>query len=321
MTKLLLTNDWHFAAKNPVSRTDDYNGELFDLLDKLLLLAVHTGCSGICVAGDLFHDKHPSSRLPWNVVFRLVQWCMRVRAAGLDLLVIPGNHDILQDNLTTLARMPLGLLFEAGLIENVSMRSWTSRTGVTVYGVPWPASSVPGAFDSVPKDVDVVLAHGFADPNGGTSYGEYVHQYDALATAAPHVRLWHFGHDHTDHGVYPLKNGAKVVNIGALCRGALDRDTLTRQVKTAIATIPDQGEVTVQQVVLPVRPVSEVFDLKAREQKVRESQQVEAFVAQLKTGLLGPSADYRAVFARMPMADAVRASVESYITKAEASVS
>ncbi len=320
MTKLLLTNDWHFAAKTPVSRTDDYNEELFGLLDMLLLLAVKTGCAAICVAGDLFHDKHPSTRVPWSVVFRLVQWCMKAREVDIALLAIPGNHDMQQDNLTTLAKMPLGLLFEAELIENIATNPFRAVGGVRVYGVPWPGSSVPGAFDTIPKDVDVVLAHAFASPAGGVSYGEHVHQYDALAVAAPHVRLWHFGHDHTDHGVYTLKNGAKVVNIGALCRGALDRDTITRQVKTAIATIPDQGEVTVQQVVLPTRPASEIFDLQAREQKVRESQQVEAFVAQLKTGLLGVSTDYRDVLARMPMADAVRTSVETYITKAEASV-
>jgi hypothetical protein len=191
---------------------------------------------------------------------------------------------------------------------------------VGLYGVPWPDALSPEAFATVPANADVVLAHGFATPDGGERFGVFCHQYDALAVAAPRVRLWHFGHDHSDNGVYTLRNGAKVVNLGALCRGALDTDNLTRQVKVAIATIPAAGDVTVQQVALKTVPVEQIFDLQLRQRKVQEHQQVEAFVQQLKDGLVGLTADYQTALAAMPLDAAVRARVQAFIAEAEQTV-
>lgn len=329
MSVIVHTNDWHIAAKNPASRTDDYNGELFDLLNgQVLRGAIALKAEAIANAGDTFHDKHPSSRLPLPILYRVVQFANAAQRAGIVLPTIPGNHDELQDNYHTLPGRPLGLLFEAGMMTNVSHTRLTLRGGTVVYGVPWPHSSQPDAFEDVPADVDVVLAHAFATPEGGDVYGEHVHKYDDLAKAAPHVRIWHFGHDHTDHGVYTLRNGAKVINVGALSRGVNDYDTLTRRVKIAVSDVPARGPATVQVYELNTVPADRIFDLKLHARKVQESKAIEAFVQQLRLGLdLLPSANadahvrVLAALDRMVLTADVRQSVHDYITKAEASVS
>lgn len=315
--KVLLTNDWHFAVKNPVSRTDDYNAELFGLLDQIHRLVVHVKPVALCMAGDIFHEK---GRALWSIVSRLLEWGQRVNQT-CPILFVPGNHDQTHDRWESRTETPIGTLIASGIFIDVSRQSYPDgyRGRVyapTVYGVPWPDGGQPDAFAHVPAATDLVLAHGFATEDGSPRYGQFSHKYSDLARLAPWVRLWHFGHDHSDSGVFTCQNGAKVVNIGALCRGALEADNLTRQVKVALADF-GTTPVTVQQVALKTVPVEQIFDLQLRAQKVQEHRQVEQFVQQLKTGLTGLTVDFQAALAQLPLDAAVRTRVQTYIARAE----
>lgn len=321
MTTLILTNDWHFAVKNPVSRVDDYNAELLTLLGQILKLAVHVRASGIVVAGDLFHDS--KSRYPTPLLVQLIRWLVECRRAGVKVFVVPGNHDLTHDRYESLDQQPLGLLIESGLVVNCARTLvWANDKTLGIVGVPWPDGSTLDAFTSISGSAQLVVAHGFATPEGGEKYGVPCHKYDQLAVAAPHVKVWHFGHDHTDHGVYTLKNNAKVVNLGALCRGALDTDNITRQVKVAIASFPDgPGDATVQQVALKMAPASEIFDLQLRERRVKERQHIAQFVQQLANGLLlVPETDVKALLDGLVAEAGVRARVVAYLDTAEQTV-
>ena len=107
------------------------------------------------------------------------------------------------------------------------------------------------------------------------------------AVFAPHVKVWHFGHDHTDHGVWTLaENGAKFINVGAVARGVLDYDTLTRQVKVAITRHGRRGP-PAGAADCPEAEAGrgEVFDLPLREKKRQEQAEIDAFVAELTGNL------------------------------------
>ena len=318
--KLLHTNDWHFAKQSPSSRVDDYNAELFGLLQQLLLLVRHFQCDALCIAGDIFHNK---GLAPWEVVIRLLEWGQQVRQT-CPLFTIMGNHDQQHDRYESIGQTPYGVLVGSGIFEDISRR--VRKVGVygpTLYGVPWPDGSRADAFAQVPPDVDVVLAHGFATAEGTERWGTFCHKYDDLARAAPHVKVWHFGHDHTDHGVWRLKNGAKVLNIGALARGALDQDTLARQVKAAVVEFEPGGsrEPEVQCFVLQQKPAEEIFDLQRHRERVQEQQHLEQFLSELQAGLGGVlDVDYRSVLDRMPLDGAVRDRVRAYLERAEAAV-
>lgn len=317
--KLLCTNDWHFARRNPASRIDDYNAELFAAIEQIAKLARLAKVSAVLIAGDIFHDKG-SAR--WDVVVRLLEWAWGLQQDGIHVLSIAGNHDELHDRFDSSAT-PYGALTSSSLFRDVS-RGYKILTamdgpevGPKVYGVPWPDGSKPDAFDALPADVEVVMAHGFATPEGQERWGCYCHKYDDLAIKAPQVRLWHFGHDHTDHGVYVLKNRAKVVNIGALCRGALDHDSILRQPKVALVDLSG-AEPTVVQVELKVPTAEEIFDLNLHRQRTEERAQLEHYLAQLSQGMEGViDVDYHKVLAAMTLPENVRTQVQSYIERAE----
>lgn len=310
-------NDTHLHPKNPVSRTDDFNEEIFTILDQVGRVARHVGAEAICHAGDWFHK---ASRVGWPPLVRLLQWAADLKRDGIVVLTIPGNHDLEHDRYDSLTGLPFGALVESGLFVNVS-----GRVVKGVYGVPWPDASRPlTEWASVPVDAKVVLAHCFATPEGGERYGQVCHRYADLAGHAPHVLVWHFGHDHTDHGVQSIAvpkvvNGAaKVINLGAAGRGVLDYDTLTRQVKIAVSRlsgVPPQ----VQQIALKLKPVADVFDLSLREKKQQERAEIDAFVAQLSGNLSSLlTVDYKALLDGLSLETAVRRCVDDYIEKAEA---
>jgi predicted phosphodiesterase len=317
MTTIIHTNDWHFASKNPVSRTDDYNAELFALLDQLHALVHHFKADALCHAGDIFHDK---SKAPWPVVTKLLEWGRLITRQYCPILIIPGNHDLTHDRYDSRGETPIGALIGSGIFWDISRTVTPLGLSLpTFYGVPWPDGTQPLAVGDIPEGVDIVLVHGFVSQDGDPRYGTFCHQYEELARIAPWVKVWHFGHDHTDGGVYTCRNGAKVISIGALARGALDTDTLTRQVKVAVTTL-DGLAVTVQQIALRTEPVDQIFDLPLRQQKAQESRAMAEFVAQLTTGLAGFTADYRAALATLTLEQAVRDKVEGYIAQAESAV-
>lgn len=310
------TNDWHFASKNPVSRTDDYNAELFGFLDQLALLTAKFRPQALCVAGDIFHDK---SRAPWTVVGRLLEWAQQIRAV-CPILIIPGNHDLKDDRYASRAETPIGVLISSGLFLDVSLHAYpmgfpVGVYGPTVIGIPWPDGDALIAKGTIPDTVDIVMVHGFVDQEGNPKWGNFCHRYEDLAQAHPFVKVWHFGHDHQDRGVYTCKNGAKVISVGATARGALDTDTLTRRVKCAIATI-DGYKTDVLQVELRQAPVDQIFDLELRAQKVQDQHALETFVTQLREGMVG-AVDYREAFDHLPLEKSVRDKVRTYIDRAE----
>jgi hypothetical protein len=307
-------NDTHLHPKNPVSRTDDFNEEIFTVLDQVGRIARHFKADAICHAGDWFHK---ASRVPWPPLVRLMGWAVALQADGIPVYTIPGNHDLEHGRYGSLSVLPIGTLFESGVCVNVSRQVVQG-----IYGVPWPDAAQPlDAWAPIPETAQVVLAHAYATPQGEPQYGQLCHRYEALAAFAPHVKVWHFGHDHSDHSVYTAANGAKFINVGAVARGVLDYDTLTRQIKVAITRMEEGAPPHVQQIALKLKPVGEVFDLPLREKKRQEQAEIDAFVAEL-TGNLSRlmTVDYLALLESLGLEESVRRTVDSYIARAEESM-
>lgn len=322
---ILFSNDWHFAKQNPGSRIDDYNGELFDFLRQLLVLVRYFECGALVIAGDIFHNK---GLAPWGVVTRLLEWGLDVRRSGCELLSIAGNHDEQHDRLESLPATPYGVLVGSSIFRDISRQVHkVEPNGPTIYGVPWPDGANPNVFKGIPA-ADIVVAHGFATPEGQERWGVYCHKYDDLALQAPNVKVWHFGHDHTDHGVMQLPNGAQVINIGALARGALDQDSITRQVKTAVLRMHEgsswsdpRPQFTIDQITLKQKPAEQIFDIERYKSRKAEQRAMEEFLDGLSSGLEGVlDVDYQTVLNSMTLDTDVRARVQQYIERAEATV-
>jgi predicted phosphodiesterase len=309
---LVHLNDTHLHHRNPVSRVDTFNDEVFLALGQAARIARHVKADAIVHAGDWFHQ---SNRVLWPILVQLLMWANDLARDGIPILTIPGNHDLEHDRYDSLSHLPIGALFESKLFHNISYQSHGG-----VFGLPWPTAAQPvEEWPNIPADVRVVVAHCFATVDGQPRWDQHCQQYEELARYFPHVCVWHFGHDHTDHGVWTAANGAKFINLGAAARGVLDYDTLTRQVKVAVSRLePGSASASVQQIALKLKPIEEVFDLLLREQKAAERQEIEQFVQQLHGNLAQLlTVDYLALLDDLGLEAAVRGMVDSYIDKAE----
>lgn len=324
--KFVCCNDIHLSHRGPQSRLDDWQEAIFAKLDQVAKVAVKARAKAVCIAGDVFHHK---SRIGYGTVVRLLQWGIALRKHGVDTLFIPGNHDLVHDRLDSLDSQPLGLLKASGVFTDVSYareRYQDDETSVGVIGLPYPDAMSLEGFQRVtesyhaagaPSEGAILMAHCFATPEGGTYFGQPIHKYSDLLQFP--FDVFHFGHDHSDHGVAQAETGQLFINLGALSRGTLAQDDVKREVKIALV---DFGEtVTVKQLKLKVAPATEVFDLALKAQKDRERDQVEQFVGDLQASLVhaGP-VSFTDRLGTMQLPDAVRVKVQSYLDAAETSL-
>jgi DNA repair exonuclease SbcCD nuclease subunit len=319
--KFIACNDIHLASRPPASRTDNYHEELFDLLDQMALLAKKVEAKALLIAGDVFHHK---AKIGIPVLIRLVEWSRDLRQAGIRVLTIPGNHDLLHNRYETLDEQALGLIYSVGAMENVSCRegrdgtvTFTDSEGdVNILGIPFPDAFDWQCWMKLPRPAgtNILMAHCFASPTGGEYFGEPVLRYDDLAQLPYHIFV--FGHDHSDGGVHKIAPKL-FVNLGAISRGSLTGEVVERDVKCALI---DTSAQEVRQVRLKFRPASEIFDLKLKAKKDAERAHIEQFVEQLTADLLSHTTATTTLTDRLSAMDLpqeVRSRVAQYIEAAE----
>lgn len=316
MPKYVLANDLHLSLKSPVSRIDDYHETMFGKMDQLFRLAMKIQASAILLAGDIFHDNRRA--VPLALVFELWAWCIKVKKAGIRVLGIPGNHDLKNDRYDSLPGQALGLLFLGGAMEDVSFKI-IEIDGVEIGGIPYPAAKVLASYSSLQRPHSlrsILMCHCFATPTGGEYFGETILPYNDIFNHCPYG-VYHFGHDHRDTGVHHIGD-SWFVNVGALSRGALSHENITRDVKCVIVEMGEEPT-NVVQVKLAFKPAGDVFDLALRAQKERERNDIEQFVGRLSEDLanVGP-VDFKGKLKEMELPDQVRQRVVTYIEAAEA---
>ncbi len=328
--KLVCLNDVHLSHRGPQSRTDDWQEAIFGKLDQVSKVAKKVNARAVCIAGDIFHHK---SRIAYHTVFRLIMWALDLKRHRIDVLTIPGNHDEVHDRLESVETQPIGLLFASGAFRDVSYQPirYDGAPGdgsmdVQIVGVPYPDAM---NFENFQKAADarikecaagraLLMAHCFATPEGGTYFGQQIHAYAAFRDLP--FDVFHFGHDHSDHGVAVME-GKFFINIGAISRGSLAMDDLKREPKIALVEFTGTEGVKVQQIKLKVTPINEVFDLALKAQKDREKSEVEAFVGQLHDDLaLAGPIEFKDRLKTMALPEVVRTRVQAYLDSAEASL-
>jgi DNA repair exonuclease SbcCD nuclease subunit len=320
--KFLAASDLHLASKAPASRTDtDYPEELFELLDQLRQVAYKIEAKAILLPGDLFHVR---ARCTWEMVARFGRWCLELKRHGVEVLSIPGNHDLLFNRYETLPTTPLGLLYEMGALTNCSTTRgcgptvfYEDKETAVVLGVPFP-----DAFDlaqwgtlraaTLAGHYTIVMGHCFANQSHGEYFGEPVFAYQELLDASG-ADVLVLGHDHTDRGVGQVY-GKWVVDLGAMARGSIADEDVNRVLKFAVI---DTTANTVKQYRYDFKPAAEIFDLEKKAQREEEHEAIKDFVTKLQADLLDGAGSFEEAVSAMGLIDAVRARVLSYIESVE----
>jgi len=294
-------------------------------------LARDVGASAVLDGGDFFDIKSPT-RNSHSLVRRVIELH---RDYPCPVYANVGNHDCVYGDYSYLHQQPLGVLFGSGTFKrcydqyeglftyDLSAEDVTEtgpRLTVRVVGVPYHGTGYDlDRFAKIKKgseDYLVIIAHVLASPTGGALFeSEDVIKYADLDNYDGDAFC--FGHWHKDQGITRTEAGKVIVNVGSMTRGSLAQDDLER-IPSAVHLRFTPSGITAEKIALRHAPVSEVFDLEARDIKNLRENMIEEFVDSLKSILAtGKERSIRDAIRDLPnVPEAVKEQAILYVEKA-----
>lgn len=249
--RLLLIGDCHLSDTPPSVRTDSYAQDILDKLRWCVNYAMDEDVDAIVQLGDMFHIKTPS-RTSHALVQRTAQTFASFPG---PVFVVPGNHDMSHDRLPSLNSQPLGTL---SLAKNIRILNGLTGIGMPIWGIPYTEdlNQFENMLDvGVHSGAGLIVTHASIFPPG--IHPPYSHwNADQIDTEGIPLA---YGHIHEPHGFYRA-NGAWFCNHGAISRGSLHEETLSR--KPAVTMFDDSTpNKPFLNIPIPYRPAEEVFKL------------------------------------------------------------
>lgn len=323
MPSFIYRTDTHVADRSPISWKGDYPSEIWENLRQIGDLARERGASAVLDGGDYFHVK-AASRNSHALVERTAKLHVDYTC---PVFSVEGNHDIAYNDLASIERQPLGVLYAANVFRQLREEVFEGDgVRVRVVGMPYSPHRTADEIRAVQKkpgdDFLVVIIHQLAAENPPPSvedfFGEPVFRYGELLTEDG-ADVFAFGHWHKDQGIVDLR-GRKFVNLGAVSRGALIRENLERTPKVAHFEFA-KGVARVTPIPLIVAPPSEVFDLDRKVREDKEGEEIEQFVERLKNDAnIDPSASIEETLASMDFAREIQDLAREYLQRARGEV-
>jgi len=319
----LYRTDTHVCDRSPASWKADYPAEVWSNLEQVGVLAREREVTAVLDGGDYFHLK-AASRNPHAIVTRTAKLH---RSYPCKTYCIEGNHDISYNQLDTVDRQPLGVLYASGVFEHLREEVFEDgNVRVRVVGVPYSPFRTLDELKAIQKKPGdtflIAVVHALAGesppPMVEDFFNEPVFAYGQLATQdGPDV--WCFGHWHKDQGIVNL-GGKQFVNLGALSRGALINENLTRTPQVALIEADGSG-IRIEPLKMNVAPAEEVFDLERKERAEREDRDINDFVQRLQVDAkFDPSVSIEANVQSLAYAADVKQLVLDYLERARAEV-
>lgn len=246
--RALILGDLHLSDRPPSLRTETYAQDVLTKVEWVSKAAARLHCDVLIQAGDVFHIKSPSRTSHWLVQ----QAADALRAGGLPVLIVPGNHDMQHDRLDSLERQPLGALAKMRGIDLLVGR----HPDLPVTGIPFlqfwtDLSTWLKAYDRS----TLLVTHAPIMPPGTTVPYDVIPAEDWADMMGEGAVA--YGHIHDNHGTYSVGD-VLFSNQGALSRGSLHEATLKREPAVAVWDASDR---TFTRVEVPHKSAVEVFRL------------------------------------------------------------
>jgi hypothetical protein len=132
--------------------------------------------------------------------------------------------------------------------------------------------------------VGIVHAYGGPGPSS-TYFGEKSIGYDEVAKSDFDYLLW--GHDHSREETVKVGNVTHI-RLGSLARAALDTDQVDRPVCVSVLSFPEEGEVKVKEIPIPIKPLEQAFVVADQAvRKVEKSEEMKQFFSKMDEAVDG----------------------------------
>lgn len=284
--RFLTSSDEHVADQSPGFRKDDYCSAILAKLAWQGEITRKIRPDGVLRAGDLFHTKAANK----TTMSTLAKVSDIHRHYSCPTYAVAGNHDITHNDLDTIYRQPLGVLFKAEVFQPLLDEIFISGSmRVRVVGVDYSPGldhrtlcSKVAAREGDTYTIAVVHALAAFAPEEKIQsfFNEHIFDYrDLVFDGCPDVYV--FGHYHKDQGIQEV-NGVQFVNLGAISRGALTFENLSRQPKISAITCNSQG-ISIEAIEVPCEDPSKIFDLQLKKQLEKERRDLDEFISKLKS--------------------------------------
>lgn len=290
--KLGIIGDIHLDTRPPGRRTETY---LADIQAKLDEVATHNQeVDAWVLIGDVFHSKR-ANRVPPSLVLWTWDWLTRLSGPLQNpVYIVPGNHDLADGSIESLARQPLAVLERHPMVTVCRGVFHPDGEGGYAPVITWldtntPAMAVPGtgpvcdakldAAGLFTHDVKWVLAHAPVDDRTRPWT-----TYDAN-TVPLHPRTTGiiYGHQHDKARSYRRPDGKLVIATGAISRGSVaeaDHQPAWVYVDTLLAEPAEVRPITC------ARPSGEVFRWAERSAEGARDEAMAAFTDALGASTL-----------------------------------
>lgn len=319
----IFRTDTHVCDRSPLSWKADYPTEIWNNLDQIAKFAKEHEAAAVLDGGDYFHLK-AASRNPHSLVIKSIAV---QKTYPCPTYCVEGNHDISYNNLESIDKQPLGVLYEGGTFRH--LRDEVFEDGgmrVRVVGMPYnperPLADLQAIRKQPGDDFLIAIVHQLAGaaPPGKVEdfFGEPVFRYqDLVSDDGPDVFC--FGHWHKDQGVVEI-GGKTFVNQGAVSRGALTNENIQRRPKVSLLEATPTG-IRVVELPLMVAPAEDVFDFDKKERVERESASIDQFIVELQNNVkIDLSASIETNVEQLEFAQDVRAEALEYLVRAREGV-
>jgi DNA repair exonuclease SbcCD nuclease subunit len=226
--RILVLNDIHLAASPPLGCRDIYVDDIKNMMLEARDYARSEQCEYTVFTGDFWHAKR-------NVPYGLVRWAVELLQEwpGRKLAIV-GNHDLGYGGLASVPHQPIGVLFQAGVLEWLEHDLVVENDGVRVQFSP---ANYRDDIDHNPWNYSleradnvtwaVKVAHGTIVPPG-KPFPFHTIPMDTIPTDGMDLVL--YGHPHYDAGIQTV-NGCTFACFGSLGRTQRTEENLTRAMR------------------------------------------------------------------------------------------
>lgn len=296
--------DPHLTSHPPASRKDAYSIAMFNKLLWIRTRSIKEKYRAIYILGDLFHTK----KVNMLFLFSLIRI---LKSFPCPIHVLAGNHDLFNDNLSSLPRTALGVLFASNTVREGNGRS----QGNTFTCLPYDRSMVvPEAPEK--QGERILLCHAFV---GWTKKADDWITFGEIARAGYTTVI--AGHDHpphapkeidvSEHGPFPT---LRVLRPGSLSRGTTHNYNRRRQ-PTMMEITETQGQWSFDVIEVPAAKPKDIFA--ASRVKMNElNTNIRKFALSLENDLELEEGNLRTMLEQIfdTVGEDVRACITQYLT-------